>query len=136
MSETTPPPAPALTTDQLIQRLRFNYQQLHQLTPGLASSGIDLETLLREVADFARTHRVTSWQEAWNQRSGATPIRPGVVEFWTHTRCPRCDGRRIDFRMGRACGECAARGTVYRQVRQTVRYASVPPAAEGDSGGE
>ena len=120
-----------VTESQLVNVLRRNVPQLRQLTPGHGS--LDFDLIIREVAAAARRRPARSWQDAWNDVSGATPTRPGLIRFWAHVRCPRCHGKQIDMRTARACTECVGRGRVHTNIRQIALWAEPPAEQEEPS---
>lgn len=97
----------------------------------------DLWTIRQAFARYLstrRAQRAETWQEAWNQWSGATSGRLGNIEYRT-PRCRECKGRGFETRrMARnlartgspvVCGEChgSRRGSL---VRQPARHATLP----------
>lgn len=112
---------------------------LRRSVPGLSPS--DLHDVRSEFAWFLTTPRARAtyqtWQEAWNAFTGATPHRPGALNYTT-SRCSACNGRRYDHRriarnISRTgspyiCGECRGTGRGQR-VTKTALYVE-PPAPE------
>lgn len=75
---------------------RILLAHLHQ------ASQSDLFEIRREFARYLTTRRTPrgteeSWQDAWNEWTGATPHQPGQVRFHT-PRCPECKGRGFSTR--------------------------------------
>jgi hypothetical protein len=108
---------------------------LLSLLPHLSQT--DLTTIRREWARFIESRRrqpFTTWQDAWNTWTGATPRQPGQIMF-TPDRCPECHGRgfshrRPDRNLARTghpmgCFACGGnrRG---RSTRQVALYARGP----------
>ena len=89
------------------------------------------------VSSAGKTH--STWQEAWNTLTRATPGSHGVLE--THpAKCLRCGGRRVDFTFASlskvlarglpqgTCGECFGTGRGQR-IRLIAYHAPVPAAS-------
>ncbi|MGV8847825.1 hypothetical protein [Tessaracoccus sp.] len=72
-----------------------------------------------------RGARFTTWQEAWNDLTGATENRGGILSY-TPPRCKTCHGRRFVTRTGSVCHACMGRGKPTRPERVTARYAPPP----------
>lgn len=85
-----------------------------------------LRDIKRAVAEAAWRTDLATWQDAWNHATGATPRHPGRLSLHAHTRCPTCNGRRIDMRLGRPCHNCLGRGRTYRHITVTALYAPPP----------
>lgn len=83
----------------------------------LPPADFDIDELRREFSGFVHGNRkqFSSWQEAWNDWTNATPSQPGL--FRVTQRCHRCRGRGIDMRRGMMCMDCVGR----RRTQVTVR---------------
>lgn len=78
-----------------------------------------------------RGARFTTWQEAWNDLTGADERHGGFLSY-TPTRCKRCHGRKFDTRTGSICPDCMGRGKPRHAERIPVRFATPPtPPTEG-----
>lgn len=91
----------------------------------------------REFAAWAGGSRAafTSWQEAWNDWTGAQPQRPGWVRLTVI--CPQCHGRTLAVHRGipDLCRRCYGRRRLHiREVALWQRppgQKTCPPAAPG-----
>lgn len=91
----------------------------------------------------SRSRDFDTWQEAWNDWTGARPERPGHIRFRTR-RCPACNGRRIDHRhaarnLARTgnpmiCGEC--RGTGAGAMIDNIALHAIVPSADPTGGAQ
>lgn len=108
----------------ILSQMRSSSQILRQLLPG--HGNLDLELVIRHTATTARNRTCTSWQEAWNAATGATPTRPGLFQFQASVTCPGCNGKKINMRRGTWCAECQMRGRVTTTIRQVALYAPIP----------
>lgn len=85
----------------------------------------DLSEVRRAFASSyqARVGGYTTWQEAWNAWTRASPGRPGEISY-TPILCPECRGRHIDRRTWQPCAACFGTGKARRPVRQVALYAA------------
>lgn len=100
---------------------RVDGRELLRLVPRLDQNL--LRDVRQEVARHSRSEAAT-WQEVWNEATGATPDRPGYLRFWAQVRCRTCNGRR--FTHTGPCYDCMGQGKKNDHVRQTALYAAVP----------
>lgn len=94
----------------------------------------DLRVLLARQIQAGHVRRpCATWQDAWNDLTGAAAHRPGRLTLHG-VRCPTCHGRGFDTRhisrnLARTgnptvCGEC--RGSRRATVNLSTRYAALP----------
>ena len=98
-----------------------------------------LSTIRLELARHIQTRygraSFATWQDAWNDMTGATPVRDGTLRLRNVT-CSQCHGKGFDVRhpgtnlarTGNAsiCGECRGR----RRTTVTVRVRFAHPAVD------
>lgn len=113
-------------------------QQVHSLPTAVLGAALpqlrplerdDLQEVRTTFTRWLQGNRVqfASWQQAWNDWTGATPGRAGCVSF-NRVRCPNCHGRRYDARHGTMCRTCLT-SRRWRQVTTVALHQKAPDGA-------
>lgn len=107
--------------------------RLYQLLPG-RPFGLPMDLVIFEILARTRLTEPDTWQDAWNEATGARPDRRGQLRFYADLRCSNCNGKRVDLRRGHLCYVCNARGKVNTLVNLQALYAQ--PDQPDKNGGD
>lgn len=116
--EANPAATPRSDLNEIIDAIRHVPHQV--LAAGYVSrqAPVDASDIRQEFISWVARQRkeYDSWKHAWNDWTGATQNRPGMIRM--HVLCPDCRGRLISTRHGRVgpCTTCMGRRRVWSDI--------------------